>query len=421
MNRLIRPLTATLLFLSFLTACTPSEPQAPVAPPEVAAPIIPSTAYQGARVIAGDGSAAIENATFVVQAGKFIAVGATDTVQIPEGATLVDLTGTTVIPTLVDTHVHLSPERELLIEDLRKRASYGVSAAYDMGTGGTDVLFQVRDEAAPGLALLRTAGRGITRPEEGRSTVPHWVSTVEEARAAVQAEAARKVDIIKIWVDDRNGQFEKLTPELYGAVIDEAHLNNLRVAAHIFTMEDAAGLLNAGIDAFAHGVRDQDVNDEFMALIAQHPDVVVVPNLPARGVATDLEWLRGTIPDEQLQTLLDAPAAEQPVLDAFGIQARNLARMSAAGVKIAMGTDGNTPWGPHVEMEDMVASGMSPAAVITAATGTSAAYMQLEDRGTISTGKFADFIVLEANPLDDITNTRRIRTVYLAGASVIGN
>ena len=95
--------------------------------------------------------------------------------------------------------------------------------------------------------------------------------------------------------------------------------------------------------------------------------------------------------------------------------------MSAAGVKIAMGTDGNTPWGPHIEMEDMVASGMSPAAVITAATGTSAAYMHLEDRGTISTGKFADFIVLEANPLDDITNTRRIRTVYLAGASVIGN
>ncbi len=123
-------------------------------------------------------------------------------------------------------------------------------------------------------------------------------------------------------------------------------------------------------------------------------------------------------PSEPQAPAAAAPTGQQPVLDAFGIQARNLARMSAAGVKIAMGTDGNTPWGPHIEMEDMVASGMSPADVITAATGTSAAFMRLEDRGTITAGKVADFIVLDANPLDDITNTRRIHSVFLAGSAV---
>jgi imidazolonepropionase-like amidohydrolase len=144
----------------------------------------------------------------------------------------------------------------------------------------------------------------------------------------------------------------------------------------------------------------------------------VVPNLPGRGVATDLEWLRGSIPDEQLQQLLDAPPAQQAALDAFGIQARNLKRLSDAGVRIAMGTDGNVPWGPHIEMEDMVASGMSALDVITAATSSSAAYMRLDDRGTLAAGMVADFVVLDANPLEDITNTRRIRSVYLAGDAV---
>ncbi|HWK54500.1 MAG TPA: amidohydrolase family protein, partial [Hyphomicrobiales bacterium] len=226
------------------------------------------------------------------------------------------------------------------------------------------------------------------------------------------------VDIIKVWVDDRNGQYERLSPPLFRAVIDEAHGLGLRVTAHIFGLEDAKELLRAGIDAFAHGVREQDIDDEFVALIRERPAVVLVPNLPARGVATDLEWLRGTLDDAQLQQLQNAPPGQPEVLDAFGIQARNLNRLSEAGVRIALGTDGNTPWGPHIEMEDMVAAGMSPMAVLTAATANGAAFMRLDDRGTLAGGKVADFIVLEADPLEDITNTRRIREVYLAGTPV---
>jgi imidazolonepropionase-like amidohydrolase len=415
----------SLLALSLLAACSPAPQDAPAAPqapaPEAvveAAPApVPATVYQGARLILGDGNV-IENGSFVLQDGLFTAVGASGSVTLPAGATTVDLTGATVMPTLIDGHVHLNTTREALIEDLRKRATYGVSAAFGMGMDGDAVPLQVRDEAAPGIALYRSAGRGLTTPEPGRTEVPHWVTTAEEARAAVREEAARGVDIIKIWVDDRNGQYERLTPELFGAIIDEAHANGLRVTAHIFGVQDAKDLLSAGVDAFAHGVREEDIDDAFVAQIQARPDVVVVPNLPSRGVATDLEWLRGTIPDEQLQPLLDAPTGQQATLDAFGIQARNLKRLADAGVRIAMGTDGNVAWGAHIEMEDMVASGMSALDVLTAATSTSAAYMQLDDRGTLAAGKLADFLVLDANPLDDITNTRRIRSVYLAGNPV---
>jgi imidazolonepropionase-like amidohydrolase len=212
--------------------------------------------------------------------------------------------------------------------------------------------------------------------------------------------------------------YEKLSPELYAAVIEEAHVNGLRVTAHIFALEDAKGLLRAGVDAFAHGIRDTDVDDEVVALFRERPNVVVVPNLPDRGVTTDLSWLAGQIPDDRLQTLQAASTDRPDAQAAFGIQARNLARLSREGVTIALGTDGNTPWGPHLEMADMVAAGMTPHDVIVAATGNSAEFLELEDTGTIEAGKNADFVVLLANPLDDITNTRQINAVYLRGEAV---
>ncbi len=400
---------------SLLSAC--SEPAPPAAPAETAAP--PGmTVFEGARVIVGDGSV-IENAIFTVGAdNRFGVVGAAAAVTLPADAPRVDLSGLTVMPALVDGHVHLSRERDALVRDLRRRAYFGVSAALSLGQDNTEDAFQVRREVIPGAALYRLAGRGITAPEPGRTDIPYWVTTPEEARAAVREQAGLGVDIIKIWVDDRNGMYEKLSPELYGAAIDEAHLQGLRATAHIFNLSDAKELMRRGIDAFAHGVRDTDVDDEIVALFKERPGFVLVPNLPDRGVATDLSWLSGSLPAEQLEDLQAAAAVDRPeVQAAFGIQARNLERLSREGVKIVLGTDGNTPWGPHLEMADMVAAGMTPADVIVASTRNAAEFLRL-DSGTVASGKSADFIVLEANPLDDITNTRTIRDVYLRGERV---
>jgi imidazolonepropionase-like amidohydrolase len=374
------------------------------------------TAYEGARLIVGDGRV-VEKGTLVVDGAKIVQAGSASEVRVPAGATRVNLAGKTVMPMLIDTHVHLSANRDAVVRDLKRRAYYGVSAALSMGTDGYEVL-DVRNEAIPGAARYLSAGRGITMPEPGRTTAPYWVTNEAEGRKAVGELAAHKVDVVKIWVDDRDGKYQKLTPAIYGAIIDEAHKRGLRVAAHIFSLEDAKGLMRAGIDAYAHGVRDKDIDEEFVAMYKQRPNLILTPNLPPRGVKIDRSWLQAGLSAEEFAKL-EAANTDRPEAQAFfGIQARNLAKLNAAGVRIVMGTDGNSAWRPHEEMADMVAAGMTPAQVIVAATRNSAEFLRLADAGTLQPGKSADFIVLDANPLDDITNTRRISQVILRGATV---
>lgn len=375
------------------------------------------SAWSGARLIVGDGDV-FENGVLLVRDATIEAVGPAGSVEIPSGVPVVDATGQTIMPALVNAHFHLASEREARTEQLLHLAYYGTSAAISLGLDEGDTGLVMRDEVIPDGARSQSAGRGITSPEPGRSEVPFWITSPTEAREAIRELAAAEVDFVKIWVDSRDLRYTPLSEELYSEVISAAHAEGLRVTAHVFNLEDGKGLLGAGIDAFAHGIRDQDVDDEIVEMWQARPEVVLVPNLPATGLPTDLSWMSGTVPAATLAEM-QTRQAEGPGLSAFfGIQARNLVRLHEAGVTIAFGTDGGSPWAVHQELEDMVQAGMDPADVIVAATKNSAELLRLDDLGELRAGASADFIVLDANPLEDIRNTRSIDSVVLRGSSV---
>src|SRR5580700_6340892 len=332
-----------------LAACSSKTELAPTGGPVL---------FEGARLIVGDGGAPIEDSAFVIENNKFSVVGEKGQIQAPAGAARVDLTGKTVMPALIDTHTHLGWQivktgqmgadtysRENLIDHLHRLAYYGVAATQSMGIDPGETPYQVRAEPVADAALFLTSGRGMGRPKAGPGReywqpVAYGIDTEADGRKAVQELAAKKVSWVKIWVDDRNGTVPKLTPPLYRAIIDEAHKNNLRVVAHIYYLADGKELLRSGIDGFAHGVRDKDIDDEFMKLMKDRPNVFVIPNLPDIGTGLqDPAWLSETVPASEIKRLTDAaqnrsPEDKKKAADFFAVQARNLKKLNDAGVRI---------------------------------------------------------------------------------------
>ena len=399
----------------------------------------PTVALTGARVIDGTGGAPLEAATLLVAGGRIEAVGAAGDVSIPAGATRVDVSGKTIIPGLINAHAHLNdgdpalPLYEQVLAQLRLYAEYGVTTIYTLGDDGVESV-RVRDEQARGERLDR-ARLYVSGPNV-------VAGTVEEARQSIDRIADMGVNIIKTRL---NAQPDDMTPEVYGALIDQAHRRDLRVAAHLVDLDDAKGLLDAGVDVVAHSVRDQDVDQELIAEMIRL-DVGYIPTLTrclsvflyestppffddpfflrgAEAFRADMEEIRDPATHERVRSSETAQFTKRMLEQAR----RNIKLLTDGGVTIAMGTDSGTSLGrwqgyfEHVELEMMVESGMTPMQALVAATGNGARVMHLEDLGTLEPGKWADLVVLNANPLDDIANTRQIDSVWIAGRRLAAN
>ncbi len=415
--------------------------------------------FEGARLIPGDGGPPMEESAVLVDEGTITTVGARGDLVAPAGAAHVDLSGTTIMPLIVDTHVHpgfqkgltLAGEnfsRETIIADLDRALYFGVGAVMSQGIERGDLIDRVRAEQEAGTlggARVRIAGRGIGAPNAGPGSaafqgIAYEVASQEEVRQSVRDLAARNVDVVKLWVDDRGGRAPRLSPALYRAAIDEGHAHGLRVNAHVFYHEDAVDLVEAGIDGFAHLVRDMEMDDALVAAIVER-GVYVMGNLSGTQRSTYAElppWLRDGDPLFRLVQESVLPDVVSRMRDAFAdpdaetvadrqaryaILERSLAKLNAAGARIILGAD--TGLQDHFfglaaqrELEAMVRAGMTPAGGIVAATSRGAEYLRLDTMGSLAPGKSADFLVLDANPLDDITNTRRIAAVYVKGAEL---
>jgi len=416
------------------------------------------TALTHVRVIDGTGRPPLENATVVIQGNHILAVQS-GAGALPAGARVMDLHGDTVMPGLINAHGHLALVQdgqnsataytaENVLAELRQYESYGVTTMLSLGVN-RDLLYGIRQQQRQGKldgATVFTADRGIGVPDAAPPlpAAPDQIprpATVEEARSTVDAMAKRHADIVKIWVDSLGGTKPSMSPEIYRAVIQQAHKHHLRVAAHVYYLADAKSLVNDGVDVLAHSVRDKPVDQELISAIkrrgvwyiptltvdesfyiyAQHPGFMEI-NFFKEAISPVL--LTMLTSDAYSKKVNEDPKTAQHKAD-FAMDQQNLKTLYDAGVLIGFGTDsGAMPtripgFSEHRELEDMVQAGLTPMQAIVCATSSNATLLGIEaTRGTLRPGKRADLIVLAANPLDDITNTRSIVTIFHDGRTV---
>ena len=387
------------------------------------------TAFTGMRLIDGSDRPPVDNATILVRDGRIVAAGAASSVTIPAGATRVSLAGKHVIPGLINAHGHAND----LPRDLDTYAKYGVTTVFSLGNDtNAPAAIAARDaQASPTLARARIFTSGpVVNP-----------NTAEAAREQVAKVAAMKADSIKIRVDDNLGTTPKMAPEVYRAVIEEAHKRGLRVAVHLFYLNDAKGVLDAGADFIAHSVRDLDVDNDLAAKMKAR-GVCLCPTL-MREVSTyvyestpsffsdplflkysDAQWI-----NQRKDPAFHAKTAKDPAAQrykaALEVASRNMKKLADAGVPIAMGTD-TGPAGRFqgyfelMELELMAKAGMTPKQILQSATRDAARCWKVDaDLGSLEAKRWADFVVLDADPLANVSNVRRIADVYIAGNKVV--
>jgi imidazolonepropionase-like amidohydrolase len=412
------------------------------------------TVLKNFTLIDGTGAAPVAGSALSIENGRIVWVGPVAQLKAPASATVVDLSGKYVIPGLIDNHVHLGLvhdvtqdikfySRDLVEQQLKIYAAYGVTAVQVLGTD-TDEIFKIRaDQRKNGTDLSRvyTSGQGLVFKGSygGVPNLNKPVATPDEARKAVDEQAAKGVDFIKLWVDDEFGDLPtRMPPEISKAIIDQAHHHHLRAIAHIFYLENAKTLADQGVDGFAHSVRDQPADQALIDSMKKHGTVQMAPTLSREASFTytklpfldDPFFARSVTPaalktlasEERQKKLASAPHFPQ-YKQVLQTALDNTSREIKAGVKYGVGTDSG-PAGRfagyflHWELELMVKAGLTPLQAITAATSTNAQLIGAKDLGTLQAEKTADLVVLNADPSKDIRNTRSIHAVYVEGQSV---
>ncbi len=420
-------LSACLLLL-VLFACTKKEPLA----------VTSFTAFTGATIIDGNGGEPIKDGVLLMEDGRIVSVGPKESSTLPENTVIHDVTGKTIIPGLINAHGHVGEvkgiegghySRENIIDNLAIYARYGVTAVVSLGGDGQEAesLRAVNDTTNVQRARLFIAGAIVN----GRNA--------EEALQLVNRNDSMGVDFMKIRVDDNLGTAPKMPEEIYRAVIKHSHELGYNMASHMYYLEDARKLVDAGTDMLAHSVRDLPVDDAFIQLVK----VKQVPYCPTltRELST---FVYENIPDFfsdhfftkeydslTIQPLKD-PAWQKKIRESqsaitykkqLPTAMANLKKLHDAGVPIVFGTDSGVPtrfigYFEHIEMSMMAEAGLTPMQIIVSATRNPAQYLGLKNIGTLEKGNHADFIVLDADPLVDIKNTRKISSVFIGGVEV---
>ncbi len=406
-------------------------------------------------LIDGSGRPPLKGASLIIDNGRIQWVGPAAQLKTPASAETIDLTGKYVMPGLINLHGHIGNTlgltqdarfftRESIEKNLRTYASYGVTTVLSMGTD-QDLIFKVRDEqrgGRPSMTRVFTAGQGFVYQGGygGLAGVTPGVATVEEVEPAVAALAAKKVDVVKLWLDDHLHHQKKMPYDIAKAIIDSAHRHQLPVVAHIFYLDDAKELVNYGVNGLAHTVRDKPVDRELIASMRKHGTRQMAATLTREASMfiyastppfADDPFFTRAVPSNVVQTLKSpeyqktiAQDPDFPEYRGFFENAkRNLKMLADAGVPYAFGTDSGPPgrfpgYFEHWELELMVEAGLTPMQAISAATNQAAQFLKAKDLGTLERSKWADLIVLDRDPLANIRNTRTIQAVYIAGNQI---
>jgi imidazolonepropionase-like amidohydrolase len=418
-------------------------------------------ALRGARVIDGSGGTPIDNAMVIIRDGRIVAVGSSTATPVPSGAEVVDYTGKTIMPGLISDHSHVgifiglkaAPEnynRDAILRQLKQLEAYGITTVMALGLN-SPLFYELRPELHAG----RLPGADIFGADQGigavggappASVVPagdNQVSrpnTADTARETIRQMAARKTDMVKIWLDG-GGLMPKVPAEVYSAAIDEAHKNGLRVAAHIYDLDDAKAIVRAGVDVVAHGVRDKPVDAEFIdmmkarsvwyvsTIVLDYTNFIFADQPPWMGEPFFQRALHPAVraqfddPVYRERTLAMPATAKNRA--AVATNKQNLKTLQDAGVQIGFGSDSGVGLripgvAEHLELALMVESGLTPMQAITNATSNAAKLLKLDDRGVLATGKLADLLVVDADPIADIANSRKIHAVWHRGKKAAG-